>query len=318
MTKSVNLIQNFTTKSGKPITFGTGTGTKWQNLKKSRDVPALTEELVEALLLALKLGYNHIDGAEIYTTHEEIAEAVKRSGIAREDLFISSKYNPGFGEIKSSNATEAIDKALKELNTEYLDLYLIHAPFFTPEGSNGETVESAWQRLIDAKKAGKVRNIGVSNFRVEDLERTFKVAGSKEFYPKVNQIEFHPYLQNQSKNIVQFAAENEILTEAYGPLSPLFRIKKDDVVIEDHPLVSYLPELSKKYGKTPAQILLRYTYQKGILPVTTSSQEERIKQSLEVYNFELEQADIDEIDRLGNLFHFRGFFIPLYEKPESK
>lgn len=316
--KPVELTHNFTTKSGKPITLGTGTGTKWQWLKKGRpeeEQNTLTTELVDLILLALENGYNHIDTAEVYTTHPEVAAAVKKSGIAREDLFITTKYTPGFRTFPaiSSGPTEFIDRALKELETDYVDLFLIHSPFFEEKVSRGQTLESAWAEVIDAKKAGKVRHIGVSNFSKEHLERTFKVAGNPDFYPKVNQIEFHPYLQNQSPGIIKFAQENDILIEAYGPLSTLFRIKQNGVDVEDHPLKELIPKLAEKYGKTDAQILLRYTLQKKILPITTSSKLDRIRQSLEVYNFEISDEDVAEIDKTGSSYHFRQFFVEEYD-----
>ncbi|KAK6454769.1 Aldo/keto reductase [Scheffersomyces xylosifermentans] len=318
VTKPVKLTQNFTTKSGIPITIGTGTGTKWQWLKKGRpedQKDTLVTELVDQLLLALQNGYNHIDTAEVYTTHPEVAEAVKKSGIPREDLFITTKYSPGFRTFQalSKGPTDFIDTALKELQTDYVDLFLIHSPFFDEAVSRGQTLESSWAEVIEAKKAGKVREIGVSNYAKPHLEKIFKVAGSTEFYPKVNQIEFHPYLQNQSKDIVKFAQENDILIEAYGPLTPLFRIKKDGKDVEDHPLKPLLQELSEKYGKTDAQILLRYTLQKGILPITTSTKVERIKQSLEVYEFEITAEDVAKIDEVGASYPFRQFFDQEYK-----
>ncbi|KAK6200522.1 Aldo/keto reductase [Scheffersomyces amazonensis] len=311
--KPISLIHNYKTKSGKPITLGTGTGTKWQWLKKGRpddEQDTLHQDLVDQLILALENGYNHIDTAEVYTTHSEVAAAVKQSGIPREDLWITTKYNPGFRTFvaRSKTPTEFIDNALKELETDYVDLFLIHSPFFGEVISHGQTIESAWKELIAAKKAGKVREIGVSNFAVAHIEKAIKSSESKEYWPKVNQIEFHPYLQNQSKNIIDFSKENDILIEAYGPLTPLFRIKKDGVEIDDHPLKPLLAKLSEKYGKTDSQILLRYTLQKGILPITTSSKVERIKQSLDIYDFAISNEDFDEIETIGNSYPFRGFF----------
>ncbi|KAK6460174.1 Aldo/keto reductase [Scheffersomyces coipomensis] len=311
--KPISLIHNFTTKSGKAITLGTGTGTKWQWLKKGRpedEQHTLHQDLVDQLVLALENGYNHIDTAEVYTTHPEVAAAVKQSGIKREDVFITTKYNPGFRTFvaASKSPTEFIDIALKELQTDYVDLFLIHSPFFGEVISHGQTIESAWKELIDAKKSGKVREIGVSNFAVPHIEKAIKVSESKEYQPKVNQIEFHPYLQNQTKDILKFAKENDILIEAYGPLTPLFRIKKDGKEVDDHPLKPVLAKLSEKYGKTDSQILLRYTLQKGILPITTSSKVERIRQSLDIYNFEISKEDVEEIESVGASYPFRGFF----------
>lgn len=316
MTKTpVQLIRSFTTKSGKPLLLGTGSGTKWKDLKRTRKLedPSLTvvQEVVEPIKLALDNGFYHIDTAEVYGTHDEVAEAIKQAGAKREDLWITTKYNPGFLKFKaqSQNPTEFLDRALEELNTDYIDLFLIHSPFFADDISHGQTIETAWEHLIAAKKAGKVREIGVSNFAIPHLKKTFKAAGyDSKYYPVVNQIEFHPYLQNQSKGIYEFAQANDILLEAYGPLTPIFRINKKDHEVVDHPLTKLLPKLAAKYGRTDAQILLRYTLQKGILPITTSSNPERVKQSLEIYDFAIADEDIAEIDAVGSTFHYRAFF----------
>lgn len=307
-----------TTKSGKEVKIGTGSGTKWQHIKKGRDASlqdTLVTEMVDYLVEAIHNGFRHIDTAEIYTTHPEVAAAIAKSGVPREDLFVATKYNPGIDHKPAAyeSALEWIDAALKDLGLEYLDSALIHFPFFQPQFSKGQTIELVWSDLIAAKKAGKVRYIGVSNFAEEHLKRLFEVAGGdKEFYPAVNQIEFHPYLQNQSPGIVKFCHDNNILIEAYGPLSPLFRIVKDGENVKDHPLASVLPKLAEKYSRNESQILLRYTLQKGILPITTSSKSERQKEALAVYDFALSDEDVASIDQKGSEFEFRGFFIGLF------
>lgn len=318
ITKPLELFgTHLTTKSGKDVRMGTGSGTKWQKIKKARDASlqhTLVDELVESLKESVQNGFRHIDTAEIYTTHPEVAKAIAECGVPREDLFITTKYNPGVA-IKHSlheSGAKSVDAALQELGLDYIDLFLIHFPNFTPEYSHGQTLEDVWRDLVAAKKAGKVRYIGVSNFDIPHLERIFKVSGSPEFYPQVNQIEFHPYLQEQTPGIREFAKKHNILIEAYGPLSPLFRIVKDGATIEDHPLVSVLPKLAEKYGKTDSQILLRYTLQKGLLPITTSSKPERQREALAAYDFLLDDADVQLIDDEGSKFHFRGFFQHIY------
>lgn len=306
-----------TTKSGKEVQLGTGSGTKWQKLKKGRDAElkdTLVTEMVDYLVEAIHNGFRHLDTAEVYTTHPEVAAAIAKSGVPREDLFVATKYNPGVEQApaKFDSAAAWIDAALEALGLDYLDSVLIHYPFFLPQWSKGQTIELVWEGFIEAKKAGKVRYIGVSNFTVEHLKRLFAVAGDKEYYPVINQIEFHPYLQNQSPDIVKFSHENGILVEAYGPLSPLFRIVKEGDDVKDHPLTSVLPELAAKYGRSESQILLRYTLQKGILPITTSSKSERQKEALAVYDFELSDEDVALIDKKGSEFDFRGFFLGFF------
>ncbi|SGZ50664.1 CIC11C00000005446 [Sungouiella intermedia] len=307
-----------TTKSGNEVRLGTGTGTKWQKIKKGRpesEKGELVQELVDYLKESVANGFRHIDTAEIYTTHPEVAQALAEVDVPREDLFITTKYNPGVASYPSPHKSgkESVDAALKELGVDYIDLFLIHFPLFNPEYSHGQTLEKVWSDLVEAKKAGKVRYIGASNFDVKNLEIVFKVAGDPEYYPVVNQIEFHPYLQNQSRGIIDFSKKHNILIEAYGPLSPLFRIEKDGKTVEDHPLVTVLPKLAEKYGKTDSQILLRYTLQKGHLPITTSSKPERQREALAVYNFKLDDEDVKLIDEEGASFDFRGFFIGFFD-----
>ncbi|KAG7192520.1 uncharacterized protein KQ657_001615 [Scheffersomyces spartinae] len=324
MSYPVQLTQSLTTKSGIPITFGTGTGTKWQWLKKGRGEDhqgTIDQNLVDLILLAIESGFNHIDTAEFYTTQPEVGAALAQTDKKREDLFITTKYSPGHSKFPalSNGPKEFFRKALKDLGTSYIDLVMIHHPFFNAESPNsfGYSLGSAWKELVDLKKEGLIRYLGVSNYGVKHLEETFAaVDHNPEYYPIVDQIEFHPYLQSQSVGIHEFAAKHNILIEAYGPLTPLFRLKKkNDEGKEEfltHPLQELLPVLSSKYSKTDAQILLRYTYQKGILPVTTSSQRQRLIDALDVVNFELEQSDIDEIDKVGASFHYRGFFEGLF------
>lgn len=302
----VQLSPSLSTKSGLPLRIGTGTGTKWKDLKRN-DI-SNANSIVEALKIALDLGFNHIDTAEAYTTQPEVAAAIKQSGKNRHDLWLTTKYSPGGNSYFKKEATgpgHFVDLALKELDTDYIDLVLLHHPFFDKDPSH--TLESAWKELIVAQVQGKVRYIGASNFAVSHLQAVIDVSNAPQHYPVFNQIEFHPYLQNQSPDVVKFCQDNNILVEAYGPLSPLFRVKKDGKEVDDHPLTKLLPELAAKYNRTPAQILLRYTLDKGILPVTTSSKPDRIKESLEIYEFALDPEDVKKIDVVGESFPYRGF-----------
>ena len=256
-THPVKLSRTFKTKSGDELSIGTGTGTKW---KKDSKLDEINQELVDQILLAIKLGYRHIDTAEVYNTQAEVGEAIKH----------------------------------------YIDLYLIHQPFFTEENTHGYSLIDTWKVLIEAKKQGKIREIGVSNFAIKHLE-TLKEVSEPEFYPVVNQIESHPFLQDQSKNITKYSQENNILVEAFSPLTPASRL-------DANPLTEYLEELLKKYNKSLGQLLLRYTLQRGILPITTSAKESRIKESLDVFDFELTKEEFDKITEIGNANPHRVFF----------
>lgn len=309
-----------TTKSGAEIKIGTGTGTKWQKIKKARDSSQkdqILDELVEYLETSILNGYRHIDTAEIYTTHPEVAQALKKTSVRREELFLTTKYNPGVPSHPSPHKSGAasVDAALTELGVDYIDLFLIHFPVLSKEFSHGQTTEAVWKDLVAAKKAGKVRYIGVSNFSPAALQSLIDIAdGDKDSWPQVNQIEFHPYLQNQTKGVRDFCAKHNILIEAYGPLTPLWRILKDEHEVTNHPLTNLIPKLTEKYGKTDAQILLRYTLQQGLLPVTTSSDPERQRQTLAVYDFALDEEDVELITTEGAKFYFRGFFVDFYKE----
>lgn len=300
---------SFKLPNGDIPAIGYGTGTKWQHLKKGRpeDIrTTLDEDLSSAISQAIKLGITHIDTAEIYTTHIEVAHGIKQSGIERSKIWITDKYSPGYRTFPAPSQTpyEAIQTALKELEVDYIDLYLIHAQFFNLELTHGVSIEDAWKDLEKAHQEGLVKNIGVSNFDIEHLERALKIATVK---PSVLQIEFHPYLFNQTPGIIEFAKKNDILVEAYGPLTPVVRAS-------DGPLDPVLKNLVGKYDKNPGQLLLRWVYQNGVLPITTSSNPERITEALSIFDFELEERDFDLITKVGAEHHFRAFFPEFDEK----
>lgn len=269
---------------------GYGTGTKW--FKLGRD--EVDQTLVDILVTALDVGVTHIDGAEVYNTAIEIGEAIKKSGKPREEIFLTDKYFAGDGTFtahsKAANPLESLKESLKRFQVEYVDLYLIHSPFIKQE-THGFTLEEAWGYLEEAVQQGLAKNIGVSNFTKEDLERVIRVAKVK---PTVHQIEYNAYLQNQTPDIVEYSKSEGILVEAYSPLGPI--IKGDG----KGELDDYLAQLSAKYdGKDAGQLLLRWVLQTGVLPITTSGKKERIVGLLEVYDFALTQDEVDRITTLG-------------------
>lgn len=278
----------YATKSGKSLQLACGTGTKWQWYKKSRPVEKrddLVPELVDQLKTAINSGFCHIDSAEVYTTLPEVGEALKQTGVVREDMWLTSKYFPQTvkGLKSSQTARDAIDKALNHLNTDYLDLFLIHSPEFDKE--LGYDIEKLWKEFIEIRDSGKARYIGVSNFSIEQLELIKKLET-----PAFHQLEFHPH--KQTPDLINYCKNNRIFIEGFCPLAPLFRVQS--------PLIPTLETLSAKYGKTDSQILLRYALQKGVLPLTTSSKPDRLKQALEVYEFSLDEQDVATIDQVGS------------------
>lgn len=283
---------------------GYGVGTKWLKF----GVDETDENVVKGVQLALETGSLHIDGAEIYNTNVEIGIALEKSGVKREDIFITDKYLSGDGSYKvrlsKANPYEALKADLKELKTDYVDLYLIHTPFIKKETHGFDLVE-AWKYVEQLLDDGLAKNIGVSNFSVEDLEVILK--SNPKHKPVINQIEFNAYLQNQTPGIVEFTKANNILVEAYSPLGPLFKGSPG-------PIDDYVQKLASKYGKTDSQILLRSVLQRGILPITTSSKQERIKASLEIFDFELTKEEVDEIYKLGEQKTLRQYWVNEYSK----
>jgi diketogulonate reductase-like aldo/keto reductase len=277
-------MKYFTLSNGNkiPAISVIGTGTQWYKTDRSY----FNDNLVEQLLIALSLpGVVHIDTAENYGTHRELGEALKKTTKSRDDIWITDKYSK-----IGKNPKEALYESLKLLGVDYVDLYLIHDPFYD-EKKPGYDIIQAWKYLEELYKEGKAKNIGVSNWRVEDFEKLLPVA---EVKPVVNQIEFSAFLQNQTPGIYEYAKEKNILLEAYSPLTPL-SLRNG----ETGPFYDYLDELSKKYNQDAGVVLLNWVYSRGVLPVTTSSKKERIEKANGVFEFQLELEEVNKITQLG-------------------
>ncbi|KAI1975693.1 hypothetical protein LOZ51_001640 [Ophidiomyces ophidiicola] len=248
------------------------------------DIPALGFGVYETpadittsvALKALETGYRHIDSAKAYRNEAECAEAIKKSGLKREDIFFTTKVpwrSLGYDKTK-----ESIDQSLKDAKVDYYDLILLHAPY-----GGKEAREGAWRALVEAQKAGKVRSIGVSNYGIhhlEELEEYNKAIGGKI---DVGQYEIHPWVPR--KDIVEWLRKRNVIVEAY---SPLVRAKRMDKPV--------LLELAKKHNKSPAQILIRWSLQKGLVPLPKSVTESRIKDNAAVFDFELSEEDMGTLE----------------------
>lgn len=295
------------------IGFGSGSKhrlKKWENPETAAF--RVDQDIVKVISDAINTGFNHLDGAETYTTRAELAQAVKDSCIPRDQLFITDKYDQGWANFKRASTSpsgprESILKGLKIFNMDYYDLFLIHSPFFDSDLVD-VTLEEAWKQLEECYEQGLVKNIGVSNFDVENLEKLMKFA---KYKPQVNQIEYHLYLQNQTDGINDYCRENNIQLEAYCPLTPVLENRIND---ENHPLKLIIEKLSKKYNVEKSSISLRWIYQSGVIPITTSANAERMKQAFEIFTFELTNEEFEDLKKIGASYKVRAYFSELFEK----
>jgi 2,5-diketo-D-gluconate reductase A len=230
-----------------------------------------------AVTEALRVGYRHIDTAEMYRNEREVGEAVRTSGLDRSEVYLTSKLNNGFHQ--PDDARRAFDGTLEALGSDYLDLFLIHWPL--PTLYDGDFV-STWLTLQEFYRDGRARSIGVSNFQVPHLQRLIQ---ESDVVPAVNQIEVHPYLCNEEVRAAN--AEYGILTEAWSPIAK-GRILNDPTV----------GAIASRTGRTPAQVVLRWHIQRGDVIFPKSTTPARIKENFEIFDFELEPEDIVAISAL--------------------
>ena len=233
--------------------------------------PAACEQ---AVLDAIATGYRLIDTAAAYMNEEAVGKAIAKCGVPREELFITTKL--WVQDASCQGAKAAIETSLQKLGLSYIDLYLIHQPM-------GDCI-GAWHAMEEAYKAGKLRAIGVCNFypnRLADL------CESVEIKPAVNQVELHPFFQQE--NALALMKEYGVHPEAWGPFA------EGSHGIFTHPV---LTEIGRKYGKSAAQVALRWNVQRGVTVIPKSVHSERMEQNLDIWDFQLSGEDMAEIARL--------------------
>jgi 2,5-diketo-D-gluconate reductase A len=233
-------------------------------------------ETAKAVLAAFEAGYRHIDTAQMYQNEEGVGQAIADSKLDRHELFITTKLNnDGHGE---DSAVSALDASLKRLGLDHVDLYLIH----WPQPRQDRYVET-WRGFEKVLADGKARSIGVSNFQPAHLDR---LANETKVVPAVNQIELHPRLSQPE--LRRYHQAHGIATEAWSPIGQGDSLTVDRVV-----------ELAEKYGRTPAQIVLRWHIQLGNIVFPKSVRPERMKENISVFDFELADSDVSAIDNLN-------------------
>ncbi|KAK2464217.1 hypothetical protein APHAL10511_003674 [Amanita phalloides] len=228
----------------------------------------------KSCLEAFEAGYRHVDSAQAYRNEAAVGEAVRASGLDREELFITTKCTSKSHGYEST--LKGVDESLTSFQFDYIDLFLIHDPKSGPQ----KRLET-YKALQEARHAGKIRTVGVSNFNVHHLEE-IKKAGYE--LPSINQIELHPFCQQ--KPIVEYCRANHIIIQAY---SPLVRGKMDDPVIQ---------QIAARHSRDPAQILLRWSIQKGFVPLPKSTMPERIRSNAQVFDFKLTSEEMTSLNSL--------------------
>jgi len=230
------------------------------------------KECKDAVTSALEIGYPHIDTAQAYHNEQFVGEVMKASGIARKDIFITTKIdvdNMGY------RLEDSFNKSLKKLQTDYVDLLLLHFPMTMYR-------RPAWPRMEEIYKSGRAKNIGVSNYMINHLEEC-------EVRPAVNQFEMHVFLQ--SPELVDFCKQQGIVVEAYSPLARGRRM-------DDPTLVA----IAKKHKKTSAQIMIRWCIEMGAVTIPKSAHKDRIAENFEVFDFKLDKADLKMLKTLDQDF----------------
>ncbi|AGP62508.1 aldo/keto reductase [Mycobacterium intracellulare] len=236
------------------------------------------DETASAVKTALDIGYRHIDTAEMYGNEKEVRQGIRDAGLERGEVFITSKLNNGFH--KPDDARRAFDQTLKALDSDYVDLFLIHWPL--PTLYDGDFV-STWKVFEEFARDGRARSIGVSNFQVAHLNR---LADETDTVPSVNQIEVHPYFGNDE--VRAYGREHGIATEAWAPIA-------QGKVLDD-PVIN---RIAGSRDKTPAQVVLRWHIQRGDIVFPKSVTPARVKSNFELFDFELDDSDMDAISALN-------------------
>ncbi|MGZ4194226.1 MAG: aldo/keto reductase [Solirubrobacteraceae bacterium] len=254
-------------------------------LNDSREIPQLgfgvfqipPEDTAKAVATALEVGYRHIDTAEMYRNEGGVGEGIRASGLSRDEIYVTSKLSNACHH--PDDARKAFDHTLQALGSDHVDLFLVHWPL--PTLYDGDYV-STWKVMEEFKQQGRARSIGVSNFQVPHLER---LAQETDVTPAVNQIEIHPYFLNEE--VRRYGEDHGIRTEAWSPIA-------QGAVLDD-PVIT---EIAARLDRTPAQMVLRWHIQRGSIVFPKSTTPSRIEENFELFDFALDDDDMEAIAAL--------------------
>lgn len=239
---------------------------------------AAEENNVEVLKTAIEAGYRYFDTASFYQTEDFLGQAIRESNLPREDFFLVSKMWKD--EMGYQQTKDALEKSLKRLGTDYLDIYLIHWPRPSADCENWKELDlETWRAMEELQKEGKIRGLGLSNFLPHHIKNILENGTVK---PVVNQLELHPGYMQQAA--VQYCKEHGIQMQAWSPIGRR-RILEDGLILE----------LAGKYQVSPAQLCLRFLLQNDIIPLPKSSSMERMKQNMDLFHFEISEEDVSRL-----------------------
>lgn len=239
-------------------------------------------EAIDGIVAAVKAGYRHIDTAQMYGNEEYVGEGIKKCGVPREELFVTSKLNNNNHGYEAARKT--VLESLEKLDLDYLDLFLIHWPVVKDNGGDWKQDNiDTWRALEELYDEGKLKAIGLSNFAVPHINNIFENCRIK---PMVNQIRLHPgVLQDDT---VELSRKHDMIVEAWSPLSPMKYLQEDEKV----------QAMCEEHGKSIAQVLLRWSLQHGFVTLTKSVHEERIINNADIFDFELSNGEMDYLNSL--------------------
>lgn len=233
---------------------------------------------IDAVKWAYESGYRLFDTAQFYHNEAELGDAIEEIGMNREEIFLTTKL--WTSNFEYDKVLKTFNESFKNINSEYIDLFLLHYPV------SGERL-GAWKALEKIYDEGQVKSIGVSNFTINHLKELLE---NSSVIPVVNQVEFHPWLFQ--KELLQFCQENKIQLQAYSPLVKGQRVNNPEIV-----------EIAKKYDKTPAQILIRWSLEHKVSVIPKSNNKNRIKENSNIFDFSINREDLGNLDALDEHYH---------------